>query len=308
MNKKVNKFCISDYEGTFSDIGISYRGEKILFGWEQDVGEREYLFKLKIFNHKDRLNILLGKQVNQETLSFYLKCDLRSFVYEIDCKFEKDLKIKDLDFLEIINSDEEVKSQYQYLCERLERKEKAEPKELLKITEPFYEGDFLEFTEETAGSWGGPLECNYKLGCGIELKTNKNGFSLPELNYRTKYSYYDLCDLGDSKTINKLIGKKGNTDRFLYNLTPEEKSALFNKFPIKIQHGLYKLFLKKMLRPDYCEELLPYSVYLYGNDDCSYTKYFATEEEQLSELNYLSYMQPLDFNLDVTKRGYVFTN
>jgi hypothetical protein len=53
---------------------------------------------------------------------------------------------------------------------------------------------------------------------------------------------------------------------------------------------------------------LPYQIHISGNDDTSYSKYFATEEEREAELNYLLMMQPLHFEKDIVDRGYLFTN
>ena len=59
---------------------------------------------------------------------------------------------------------------------------------------------------------------------------------------------------------------------------------------------------------DWLDEYLPFSIYICGNDDCSYTRYFSTHEEVDIELNYLRKMQPLDFYKDIRDRQYHFTN
>jgi len=43
-------------------------------------------------------------------------------------------------------------------------------------------------------------------------------------------------------------------------------------------------------------------------DDCSYSKWFATQKEMDDEMKYLRKMQPLDFYIDIHHRGYIFTN
>jgi len=49
-------------------------------------------------------------------------------------------------------------------------------------------------------------------------------------------------------------------------------------------------------------------LYLCGNDDTSYTKWFDNDTDLMKELNYLRMMQPLNMRLDIYNRGYEFTN
>ena len=51
-----------------------------------------------------------------------------------------------------------------------------------------------------------------------------------------------------------------------------------------------------------------YSVYLHNEDDWSYTKTLETVAEVEEELTYLRNMQPLDIELDILNRDYIFTN
>jgi len=71
---------------------------------------------------------------------------------------------------------------------------------------------------------------------------------------------------------------------------------------------MYKSFLKWETDKEHIEGMLPHSIYMCGNDDCSYSKWFSTEEEIAEELKYLRKMQPLDFNRDIIDRDYIFTN
>lgn len=50
----------------------------------------------------------------------------------------------------------------------------------------------------------------------------------------------------------------------------------------------------------------PYRLYICGNDDSSYSKFYATEAEMNEELALYEACQPLDFYNDLT--GFVFTN
>lgn len=51
----------------------------------------------------------------------------------------------------------------------------------------------------------------------------------------------------------------------------------------------------------------PYSLYLCGNDDTSYTKFYASIAEAEQELELLKTNEPLEFK-DIMDLGFVFTN
>ena len=52
----------------------------------------------------------------------------------------------------------------------------------------------------------------------------------------------------------------------------------------------------------------PFSLYMCGNDDCSYTKYYPTLEALQAELNLFLSDQPLNMYLHIEENGFVFTN
>lgn len=52
----------------------------------------------------------------------------------------------------------------------------------------------------------------------------------------------------------------------------------------------------------------PFALYMAGNDDCSYTKFYATLEEAQAELELFLSMEPLNMWLHVIENGFVFTN
>ena len=52
----------------------------------------------------------------------------------------------------------------------------------------------------------------------------------------------------------------------------------------------------------------PYGLYLGGNDDASWTKFYPSLEPLREELGLFLAMQPLNFNLHVGENGFVFTN
>lgn len=153
--------------------------------------------------------------------------------------------------------------------------------------------EFLEFTEEDANYWIVPYELKGKKGCyGYikELENYKPKYPFNIEPIETAWRYYDLPNSYEPKEQ-------------YYNIP--NKAEVFQSFPINVQLKLAKEYIKSLSN---IEEFLPYSVYLYNNEDCSYTKYFCTLEEAEQELNYLRMMQPLDFKLDILNRGYLFTN
>jgi hypothetical protein len=56
------------------------------------------------------------------------------------------------------------------------------------------------------------------------------------------------------------------------------------------------------------ENHYPFRLRLGGNDDDSWTKYFATEEEMIEEVELLRSKQPINKANDVEWNGYFFTN
>lgn len=52
----------------------------------------------------------------------------------------------------------------------------------------------------------------------------------------------------------------------------------------------------------------PFCLYMCGNDDCSYSKFFPTLEETREDLAILEACQPLDIHKDIVNNGFVFTN
>ena len=51
-----------------------------------------------------------------------------------------------------------------------------------------------------------------------------------------------------------------------------------------------------------------FRLFLYGTDNCSFSKGFNTIEELNVELDTLTKLQPLNMKLDVYDRGYIYTN
>ena len=52
----------------------------------------------------------------------------------------------------------------------------------------------------------------------------------------------------------------------------------------------------------------PNKLWIAGNDDTSYSKFFPTLEDAKQELYFLENNQPLNFNIHIKSRNFVFTN
>ena len=161
----------------------------------------------------------------------------------------------------------------------------------------WHRGDeFLKFTKDTAPSWGGPFEFQGHLGCIAKLHEQAvRPFPLRKVEedwseYMLPYKYKALAP------------------ERLYYMTPEQKEAEFAKLPLEAQLAVAQDYVKRRADGHYFNECLPFRLYLAGNDDTSYSKYFVTREEAEKELNYLRKMQPLDFGRDILSRQYFFTN
>jgi hypothetical protein len=68
--------------------------------------------------------------------------------------------------------------------------------------------------------------------------------------------------------------------------------------------------IKNNLMDNICEiyNLYPYVIVIDDNDDCSYSKYFLTEEEMMKEVELLYLAQPINIFTMIRPRGYLFTN
>jgi hypothetical protein len=153
------------------------------------------------------------------------------------------------------------------------------------LVEPWagmYEGEprvisegFLQFTEETAHLWAGPFPGNC---CRFILK---------DWTHATKSWGPD----------------KGKSILALYQKGKEEQEE-------KIARGYYEFHKDKHPYSwiDYPSYEKPIALVMYGNDDTSYTKFYATEAEALEELNLFSENEPLNAEDVVFNFGFVFTN
>lgn len=178
-------------------------------------------------------------------------------------------------------------------------KERLNKKLYGTIPEPIIYNDsgpdiFLEFMKETAHCWGGPHKLNDKLGAILKVKENKPEDYVVDLK---DFSYYNLPKHLEKQT----------SDKEIYNMSKEEKHNYFDSLSAADKHYIAKRQLQ-WIDKEWLESKLPFKIYLSGNDDTSFSKWFATKKEVQEEINYLLKMQPLCMHKDIYDRDYIFTN
>lgn len=305
MEKEQLTFDFIDYNfhrgfSRLDKLGIFFYDAPVLFGWEKKLGRRSYRFTVML-TADGYYDCLCDTEPVYELLNFIYTCNLKNFT-----KLRP--AIPDFDI------DERLVFDWEKLVSKAIPKTLEKAKERLtrsikgKIPAPviykekgigFRENnEFLHFTNETAHNWAGPFIMGNKKGCIAIVGDNKHykKSDYPILDVATKHRYYNL-----PYSIQKTLLHNEH-----YGFSDEQKAHFFNSLSVKDQLYTAKAYYK--LDTEWFESCLPYRIYLAGNDDCSYTKWFATSEEMETEMNYLRKMQPLDYMLDIKDRGYIFTN
>lgn len=303
---------LKDYHLTIFDgyekLGIFFYDECI-FDYQKDYGVRSYKF---VFELSKKTHLF--EKAPSEKIQFIATCNLRDYLSEFqrpDFEEEKLVYRKEIDFDPqklILAYAPEL---YNYHIGRLERKiRKYIPPAVIYNADSYCSGmEFLEFTKDSADRWAGPFKQGGKLGACIKV-SGPEEFTPPILNVRTGW-YYWLMPLAIRESLDSLAEKENNPDilngdYLVAQWTKAQKREYFNSLTNEQKYLISKRFYPKYA--SYIKEAAPYSIYLCGNDDCSYTKYLTSEKEVAEELNYLRMMQPLDFTLDIIGRGYIFTN
>ena len=127
----------------------------------------------------------------------------------------------------------------------------------------------LEFTADSAYNLAEPFDGN----CGA--------ISLIDCSNAVIYVNGKYCNMLDINDEHEAL-KKAKIERGFYGGTYEPP----NDRPTK---------------------LLPFALKIYGNDDSSYSKFYATEQEALSDFVLLEACQPIDFK-EIYGFGFIFTN
>lgn len=290
------------------DYGVFFYGEKVFL--EKSKPEmnllRSYLFRFAIHPKQIKKNNL--DQLNQEYIEFIYTCRLSEYLSEKTFKIPwKDkeepytLTILDCEKLAQLAAPEQFKT----AIERLIRKVGA--KIPMPVSLPSENAEFLEFTPDSADNWGGPFELNGRQGCGVTVQHDTKKRS-PKIDIYD-YSYWN-CSPKIREELNAIAKENDQPNGdylFAHVWNKKDKKDYFLKLNIAEQITIVKSYLSWHGK-EYMEGLRPFKLYLFGNDDCSYSKWFDTAAEMEEELNYLRMMQPLDFNKDIKERNYIFTN
>jgi hypothetical protein len=133
----------------------------------------------------------------------------------------------------------------------------------------------LQFTEDSAACWGGPFAGGY-----------------------ATYSIQDWTNATDGNGINIL---EKYEEAYVKKL---EKASRTNYNESPFLHRKYNI---DSLRYTPSKEY-PIKLWMLGNDDTSYAKFYRTIQEALTEIELFESNQPLDFHEVIDGFKFVFTN
>ncbi|OHD25096.1 MAG: hypothetical protein A2Y38_02825 [Spirochaetes bacterium GWB1_59_5] len=159
---------------------------------------------------------------------------------------------------------------------------------LFSVTDPerpeFLRAGVLQFTPETAASWAGPLEGD--VACYV-LKNCRLG----------RRPYVGLpFPVAQRKAAERVQGWL----------------ALKPKGPAKLREALTRIEAGDPATVHQVNEAgtedHPFRLWVYGNDDTSYSKWFRTREEAEAFIDLLETAEPLDMQRDFLDFGFTFTN
>ena len=317
-------FRLEDYDSDgYRKYGIFFYGGEVLFGWEKDHGIRSYEFKIALTNTGGVERLLHPeKKEFTEVVEFIFTCDLKDYIvdyetYDLDAldtmKKGDPIKMKiekTIDLEKIIL--EAAPRKYKMAIQRIKRRLKGIIPDAVPFdgehSDYFKQFEFIEFTEESAWSWAGPHRMGKKVGALAKIK-EKEAPKYPVLDPRTRWGWWDLPHNLQKKL--DVIAKSldlPNGDHLIHNgrWDDKQKAKWFDERTVAERHCIASKYYKSQV--SYIHELSPFSLYVCGNDDCSYTKWFSTREDAETELKRLRMMQPCDMNQDIYKQGYEFTN
>lgn len=172
-----------------------------------------------------------------------------------------------------------------------EYKEKF-PSEVLPSHKGISDGMLL--FDESASSFAGPFKGNYAYYCIKDGRLNRHPKypiqTLAALKLRHRLNQYNF-PFGMYRNPSKDLD---HLQQRLDKLTPKELKEWQSKIEKFVQHDST---IEK-----------PFLLYICGNDDCSYTKYYPTLKNLEDELNFFLDDEPLNFGLHISENGFVFTN
>lgn len=172
---------------------------------------------------------------------------------------------------------EEYNKLYPDGCFFLQHKEKQTPYQPIILVE-----GMLVFTEETAHWWAGPFAGNTAYFCLSDWSQCLYGGRKNNPNYNRL-----VLDVWDE---NYKRYQDREARRAPYKETPYSKAPVY--LPIHDQVTKEK----------------PIKLYLCGNDDTSYSKFYVTREEAMEEFELFSNNEPLHAGELINDFNFIFTN
>jgi hypothetical protein len=298
--RKIKNVKIFDYDLWNSDkLGMT-RGDERIFGhsiFSELIGDTFGTFSVKFGISKT------GRTMNKEkyeTFSGFYTGDIsifKTFFTEEEKKFrERFLKREDLDngVFDIFGMAYAINPNLvEILYLRILNHGKTKDKKEL-----IFHGDtveFLEFVPDYSWFLAGPfIEDTYHYGAYCEILTDTVSF--PEFSLDK-----GLRNFYDTKILSLL-----NLDIYKWSdLSDEERLNIYVNASPKVKNAILR-FVYLNLASSY-ETNTPYRIYIYGNDDASYTKYCYSKKEYKEVLQELRKKTPLLYS-DLSEFGFVFTN
>lgn len=152
----------------------------------------------------------------------------------------------------------------------------------------------LQFEEKSSHSLAGPFQ---------------GGFAYVRVTNTKLIPSYGLKSLESLKLLWRYSTRHFNETKVTFKGPAKDEQHLQRRLQSLKEPALkaWNASVEKF-QPECPTKESPVEVFVAGNDDASWSKFFATEEEGLEELTYLLGQQPIDITRDIYNRGYVFTN
>ena len=204
------------------------------------------------------------------------------------------------DFYEFINAIDDLVIEKSYIrCRNIDSGIIVLPNTIPNERQPGQMVEFLTFENAESYFWAGPFFHEGHMGCHAKIRSiNRPLVGVPtEKDFMKNLDWYSL-----PYSARKAIGLDSNK---WYRKSAKSKKEILYSLPIKDRNNVISSILRQMA--SYYTENTPVVLYLYGNDDCSYSKYVSSIEEAESELALLRAKQPLRHS-DIHDSGFIFTN
>lgn len=152
----------------------------------------------------------------------------------------------------------------------------------------------LEFTADSAHSLAGPFNVVYAYSCIMDGHQLRNPLlSMEKLEKAAAHAYYNFprrfCLTPKSEMSDHRV------ENLLKEMTKKELKDYYSRIVEQI-HGEYS-------------KQNPWGLFIAGNDDCTWTKFFPSLFQALEEKHLLEVCQPLSWHeLFHNNRDYYFTN